>query len=99
MEISYKLSTSKILPNITVEDMLQNGVLIGHRLTANDGFVIYDTAANDVVPKTNLETGEIIPVPIIYYFKEAVIPIRIPFNNWTWVAVPESEVPADQTDK
>jgi hypothetical protein len=98
MTIKYKPSTI-ILPNITVEEVIKDENLIGYKLTANEGYVIYDTAANDVVPKTNLKTGEIIPVPIIYYFKEAVIPIRIPINNWTWVAVPESEVPADQTDK
>jgi hypothetical protein len=57
---------------------------------------MYDTAANDIAPMPDPETGEIIPVPITYYFREAVIPIRYPVETWTWVAVLESTVPADQ---
>ena len=85
------------LPNITVTEVISGGEVIGHRLTANDGYLIYDASANDIIPKTDPETGEIIPEPIIYYFKEAVIPIRVPIENWTWVAVPaqDGKVEAD----
>lgn len=87
--------TNIILPNITVTEVISGGEVIGHRLTANEGYVMYDTSANDVIPRPDPETGEIIPVPIIYYFREVTIPVRVPVENWTWVAVPENEVPAD----
>jgi hypothetical protein len=84
--------TNISLPNITVTEVISGGEVIGHRLTANEGYVIYDTAANDIAPRPDPETGEIIPEPITYYFKEAVIPIRVPIENWTWMAVPEAQV-------
>ncbi len=83
--------TNISLPNITVTEVIRDGAVIGHRLTANEGYVIYDTAANDVIPRPDPETGEIIPVPITYYFKEAVIPINLPFEKWTWTAAPKAQ--------
>ena len=77
------------LPNITVTEVISGGEVIGHRLTANVGYVIYDTAANDIAPRPDPETGEIIPVPIIYYFREATIPINVPAEKWSWRAVRE----------
>ena len=103
MAIEFIPSTSIALPNITVYELLQDGVLRGHRLTANEGYVIYDTSANEVEPKIDPETGDlvfdehgnVIEIPVTYYFRQATIPVNVPVENWTWVAVPESDVPAD----
>ena len=81
--------TNISLPNITVTEVISGGEVIGHRLTANGGYVIYDTAANDIAPRPDPETGEIIPVPITYYFREATIPINLPLEKWSWRAVRE----------
>ena len=99
MAIEYNPSTSITLPNITVDEVLQDGVVRGHRLTANEGYVIYDTAAKDVEPKEDPETGDyildedgnIVEVPVICYFRQATIPVNIPAENWTWTAVPEAQ--------
>ena len=85
------------LPNITVDEVLKDGVLTGHRLTANEGYVIYDTSDTFTEPTVDPETGDfifdengnVIEIPVIYYFRETVIPVRIPVENWTLVAVAE----------
>lgn len=93
MSIEYR-SSNIALPNITVEEKYKDNVLISHRLTANAGYVMYDTSANDV--DYDPETLE--PIPTIFYFRQVTIPLRVPVENWTWVAVPESDVPADHID-
>ena len=99
MSIEYRPSTEITLPNITVDEVRQDGVIIGYRLTANEGYVIYDTSANDVEPKTDPETGEpiidpetgeVVEIPVIYYFVQVTIPVNVPVGNW--VAVLESTV-------
>ena len=100
--MAIELRPSNItLPNITVKAKYRDDILISHVLTANEGFVIYDTAANDVEPKTDPETGDlivdpetgaVIEIPVIYYCREVTIPINVPVENWTWVAVLESTV-------
>ena len=104
MAIEYRPS-SIVLPNITVREKYLNDVLISHVLTANEGYVMHDTSdqlteiARDPEtgePIIDPETGGYVEVPVIHYFREATIPVRIPVENWTWVAVLESEVPADQ---
>ena len=86
--ITFEPSTIT-LPNITVTEKYADGVLSAYRLTANEGYVMYDTAANDIAPMPDPETGEIIPVPITYYFREATIPINVPLEKWSWRAVRE----------
>ena len=91
MAIEYTPSAIT-LPNITVEEVLQDGVLIGHRLTANDGYVIYNTNANDV----EYDPDTLEEIPVINYFRQATIPVRVPVENWSWVVVLETTVPADR---
>ena len=91
MAIEYRPSNIA-LPNITIQEKYLNDVLISHVLTADEGYVIYDTSANDAELKTDPETGEAIEVPVIYYYRQATIPINVPVENWTWVAVLESTV-------
>ena len=94
-QIVYVVSPTITLPNITVEEKYADGVLISHRLTANEGYVIYDTSANDVEYETNPETGEDIEIPVIYYYRQVTYPIRVPVENWDYVAVLESTVDED----
>ena len=97
--MSIKYNPSNInLPNISVDEVLDDDVVIGYRLTANEGYVIYDTSDETTEPAidpeteepvVDPETGLFVEVPVTYYSKEAVIPARIPVENWTWVAVAE----------
>ena len=87
MIITYEPSTIT-LPNITVEDKYIDGVLKARRITANDGYVILDNNEVFIDPETGDE--------INYYFRQVTVNIRVPFENWGYEAVLESEVPADQ---
>lgn len=88
MATTYTVSTTITLPNITVEEKYVDGELLAHRLTANEGYVMYDRNANDTEydPSTGLET------PVTYYCRQATMNIRVPVENWGWVAVLESTV-------
>lgn len=100
--MAITLNPSSItLPNITVYEVIQDGTIIGYRLIANDGYVMYDTTANDtgalIDPETgdfviDPETGDIVEVPVTYYYREVTYPVRVPIENWSWVAVLESTV-------
>lgn len=102
---NYVPSSSITLPNIAVDEKYVDGVLKAHRLTANEGYVMYDTSDETTEPAIDPETGDfivdpetglVVEVPVIYYYRQVTIPIRVPVENWTWIAVPESEVPADK---
>ena len=88
MEITYTVSPTITLPNITVEEKRADGVLKAHRLTAHTGYVMYNINANDT--ELNPETME--EVPVTYYYRQATVNIRVPVENWGWVAALESEV-------
>lgn len=90
--------SSIVLPNITVQEKYSNDTLISHVLTANGGYVMYDTSDETMEPAVDPETGEpiidpetgvFVEVPVTYYYQQATIPVRIPVENWTWVAVLE----------
>lgn len=89
--INYELATDIILPNITVERAYVNNELKAYRLTANAGYVMYRTDANDVT----IDPDTLEEIPITYYYRQASMNVRVPIENWTWVAVPESDAPAD----
>lgn len=91
MSTAYTVSPTITLPNITVEEKYIDGVLKAHRLTAHDGYVMYDTLAENYEPADPMNPGGE-QVRVNYYFRQATIPIRVPFENWGWVAVLESEV-------
>lgn len=88
MEITYTVSPTYTLPNITVEEKRADGVLKAHRLTVHDGYIMYDSNAND----TEIDPETMEEVPVTYYYRQATVNIRVPFENWGWVAVPRSEV-------
>jgi len=86
---SYVISANhNIYPNLTVYDVFRDGVLTRHRLNANEGYVFYDSTANDVEPDPI--TGE--DVPVTYYYTEADLPLTYPWANFPYVAVLRSEV-------
>lgn len=87
MEIIYTVSPTITLPNTTVEEKYIDGILKAHRLTANNGYVMYNRNAND----TELDAfyNE---VPVTYYYRQATVNIRVPFENWGYEAVLESTV-------
>ena len=85
----YEIDTERnIYPNITVEKKYYEGVFSGWRITANAGYVFYDTTANNTEPDP--VTGE--ERPVIYYYTLAYKSQRYNWNNFHYVAVLRSSV-------
>jgi hypothetical protein len=85
---TQEIATEFNFPNITIYRKLKDGVHYAWSVRANDGYVIYDTAANNT--EVNPETGE--EIPVIYYYTELSCPLREDFVDFTWVAVPRNSV-------
>lgn len=89
MAFTYEIDTERnIYPNLTVYKTIYNGQHTGWRVNSNDGYVFYDTTEDNT--EWNEELQE--EVPVIYYYREIIFPIRFNWDNFSLVAVPESEV-------
>lgn len=91
VEFIREVATDISLPNITTQRLYADGVHVAFELTVNPGYVIYNTSADYMIPD---EDGNM--VELISYFRFCCIPADIPVENWTWVAVPDSDIPAEQ---
>ena len=85
---TYEVATEYNFPNITVYRKYRDGVHASWRFVSNEGYVMYDTTANDMEPDP--ETLE--ERPVIYYYTNVDCPLNYPFHNFTWVAVPRDSV-------
>lgn len=96
MELEYRISTEhNVYPNLIIEEGYYEDspdVIRRYRLTPAIGYVFYDT--EDVNYRYNPETDE--DELITYYYRIAYLIPAFNFANFTYIAVPESEVPADQ---
>lgn len=89
--ITFELATDITLDNITVTRKFVDGVLSAYRLTANEGYVMYDTSED----YTHIdEEGN--AYEEIQYFRQVTVPKSLAVSDWTYVAVPEADVPTDQ---
>lgn len=86
--IVYEVATDITFPNITIERRYSDGVLMGYRMRANEGYVFYDINAND----TELDPETLEEIPVTYYYTIAIIPLNYNFDNFHWVAVPRDSV-------
>ena len=84
------IATEYNYPNITIYKQFRDGVQYGWHITTNDGYVMYDTSANDMD-----YDEEDNPLPVIYYYTQAYCPINYNFSIFSWVAVPRDDVPRD----
>ncbi len=105
MAIDYRPSTEhNIYPNLIVDerfDTTNPSKILGYRVRPQEGYVFYDSTANDTEPKIDPETGETVidfltglpvEVPVIYYRTVAGLPINYNFNNFPYIAVLRSAV-------
>lgn len=101
-----ELAPNIILENMTAYHLLKDGEHYGIRVYANEGYVIYDTAENEmdfvVDPETgefviDPETGDFVMQPVISYFTMVTVPAALfDVDTFTWVAALRSTVPADR---
>lgn len=89
---TVEVATEYSFPNITVYKKLKDGVQYAWRINPNEGYVMYDTRDETTEPREDPETGEIIEVPVTYYYTVASLPLRYDFDNFPWVAVLRSSV-------
>ena len=82
------VATEFNFPNITVWKKLRDGVHVSWEVKPNDGYVMYDTTANDT--ELNPETME--EIPVVYYYTIMSCPLNYNFDAFTWVAVPRDSV-------
>lgn len=85
--VTYKLAPDISLENITVHRRYYDGVLSAYRLTANEGYVMYDT--EEKIYELDENGNE---VRVTYYCRQVTIHVSVPIENWTYVAVLESTV-------
>ena len=85
---TQEIATDIILTNITVYRKYRDGVLCGYEVYTNEGYVMYDTTANNT--EVDPETWE--EYPVIYYYTWLSCPVRTNFDTFTWIAVPRSSV-------
>ena len=83
-KVIYELAEDISLTGITVYRKFADGVHKAYRLNTDDGYVMYDTSANDTVLD---EDGN--EVETINFCTLAYIPVSVPVDEWTWVAVQE----------
>ena len=85
---TQEVSTQLTFPNITIYNLLEDGVHYSYKAVPNDGYVMYDT--NDEAYEEDPDTGE--QIPVIYYRLQAYLPLSYDFNNFSYVAVLRSTV-------
>lgn len=83
-----ELNTSFNYPHIDIYNRLRDGELTGYQARTHDGYVMYDTDANDT--EINPDTME--EVPVTYYYTLRGFTKTYNFDNFSWVAVLRSEV-------
>lgn len=79
-------------PNIDIYRRYTDGVQTGYKVLPQEGYVMY-SPTNDVITELDPNTGE--EVTNIYYCRLAILPLRYNFDNFNYIAVLESDVPAD----
>jgi len=86
-EWTREINTDYKFPNIDILNVLRDGMISRYEAVPHEGYVIYDSAANDMEPQENPETGEMTEVPVTYYYTGAGFPLGYDFNNFSWKAV------------
>lgn len=83
-----ELNTNYNFPHIDIYNRLRDGVFCDYQAIAHEGYVMYDTTANDVEfdPITMEE------ITVTYYYTLRGFPASFNFANFTWVAVPRDSV-------
>jgi hypothetical protein len=85
---TFEVATEYNFPNITVYRKLTDGVQTAWRINANEGYVFYDTTANN----TDFDPETMEEIPVIYYYTVASLSMRTDMENFHWVAVPRDSV-------
>ncbi len=83
-----EIATEYNFIGITVYKTLCDGVQTGWEIRASDGYVFYDTTANN----TDIDPDTMEEISVTYYYTVASLPLREDMVNFRWVAVPRDSV-------
>jgi hypothetical protein len=83
-----ELDTTFSFPNLNVFKVLADGVQRSWRVIPQDGYVMYDTTAEN----WEQDGPDSEPYLVTHYFTQWNCPINFNWNHFTWVAVLRSEV-------
>lgn len=89
------INTDYDFPNIDIYNRLEDGELNAYVARAQEGYVFYDTNANDTELLRDPETGDfvyddegnLVEVPVTYYYTIRIFPKTYNMNNFSLVAV------------
>lgn len=85
---NYEIATEYNFPNITLYKVLKDGEHVRWRFVSNDGYVVYNTTANN----TELDSDTMEEIPVVYYYTNVDCPLNYNFNDFTWIAVLRTDV-------
>lgn len=83
-----EIATDKVYPNLTIYRKFKDGVHYAWKMTANEGYVFYDTSENN----TEIDPDTMEERPVIYYHTIASFPLNYNWDNFPYVAVPRDSV-------
>lgn len=87
-EYSLKLAEDIVFDNIEVYRKYKGGVHCAYEIKAKDGYVMYDTTANN--KEMNPSTME--EISVVYYFTRFGAPVNYDFDKFAWKAVLKKDV-------
>ena len=85
-------ATDLNFPNLTLYRRYNDGEHTGYRLNANEGYVFYDSTEETFELKLDEETGNLVEVPVTYYYTLAYLTRNYNFDNFPYIAVPRDSV-------
>lgn len=91
MDYREELATDFNFPHIDIYRRYVDGVFSGYNVLAHEGYVFYDTTANNTEPDP--DTME--EIPVVYYYTSRILTRYFNMDNFSLVAVPRDSVPAD----
>lgn len=95
------LDTSFNYPGIDIYQRQRDGIFTNYLARAQEGYVFYDTTANDtesvIDPETGYpvidpETGAEVQQPVTYYYTIRIFAVNYNMANFSLVAVPRDSV-------
>ena len=91
--VTETIDTSFNFPHIDIYKRFYDGVQNAWRAYTQEGYVMY-SPSQDVFTSTDPNTGE--EITVTNYFRMVGMPLNYNFDNFDYIAVLESEIPADR---
>lgn len=87
-----QLANDITFPHIDIYRRYKDGVHDSYRVAPQEGYVFYDTTEEQHMYQDSPESE---PYYKTHYYTIAYLPLRFNFDNFSYVAVPRSEVEED----